>query len=275
MIVGMVLGMVWISAFIMAANEFAVICAACTWYYSRKDIPDDDGIPGDADVWKGLWWTWRYQQGTLAFGSFLLTTIWIIKGVLEYIGNKLHKAEAGNKCLECLLCCMMCCLDCFDRFVRFLNQNAYIYCAITSESFCPSALHSFLLILKNAAKFSFVESIAGVFMFMAKCFVAILTTFFGYLMLPPMTAPIVVDPTTPCIFIFLFSYIVASTFISIFDVSALAILQCYLYDVDIAKHHQLDMKHVPPTLTKFLKVHEEESKGNMVSVEANQNLLEA
>jgi len=85
---------------------------------------------------------------------------------------------------------MRCCLDCFDRFVRFLNANAYIYCAITSESFCPSALHAFLLILKNAAKFSFVESIAGAFMFLAKMFVAIVTTMIGYVILPPMTAPI-------------------------------------------------------------------------------------
>ena len=66
MIAGMVLGMVWISAFIMACNEFAIICAAASWYFSRKDIKDSDGIPGDADVTKGIWWTYRYQMGTMA-----------------------------------------------------------------------------------------------------------------------------------------------------------------------------------------------------------------
>lgn len=266
MIAGMVFGMVWISAFIMAANEFAVICAAASWYFSRKDIKDSDGIPGDADVTKGLIWTFRYQMGTLAFGSFLLTIIWIIRGLLEYIGEKLHQATAGNKCTECLLCCCNCILDCFDRFMRFLNQNAFIYCAITSESFCPSALHAFLLILKNAAKFSFVESIAGAFMFLAKCFVAICTTMIGYAILPPMVAPISVNPTVPCLMIFFFSYLVAAAFISIFDISALTILQCYLYDQDIAKHHQLELRHVPPTLLKFLAVHEEESKADRKSV---------
>jgi len=60
-------------------------------------------------------------MGTLAFGSFLLTIIWLIKSLLEYIGEKLHQATAGNPCTECLLCCMRCVLDCFDRFVRFLN----------------------------------------------------------------------------------------------------------------------------------------------------------
>merc|ERR1711862_719048 len=106
-----------------------------------------------------------------------------------------------------------------------------------------------------------VESMAGVFMFLAKTFVAISTTMIGYVLIPPMTAPVNVSPTVPCLMIFLFSYLVASTFISIFDMSALTILQCYLYDLDIAKHHQLELKHVPPTLLKFLAVHEEENKG--------------
>ena len=255
MIAGMTLGFVWITAFIIACNEFAVICASATWYFSRKDIADSDGIPGDADVWKGFWWTFRYQMGTLAFGSFLLTLVWAIRALFEYIGEKLHQASAGNKCTECLLCCCRCCLDCFDRFVRYLNRNAYIYCAISSESFCPSALHSFLLILKNSAKFAFVEGIADGFMFLAKSFIAVCTTLCGYGLLQSGMVKFNVDPTLPCIFIFFFAYLVAAKFISIFDVSANTILQCYLYDKDMAEHHGLDLKPVPPTLLKFLELH--------------------
>lgn len=258
MIAGMVLGMIWISAFIMACNEFAVICAADTWYFSRKDIPDDDGIPGDSDVMKGFWWTYRYNMGTLAFGSFILAIVWMVRSIFEYIGEKLHQATGGNKCVECLLCCMRCCLDCFDRFIRYLNRNAYIYCAISGESFCPSALHSFLLILKNHAKFAFVENIAGGFMFLAKSYISALTTLSGYFLLGPMTG-IKIDPIMPCLFIFLFGYLVACKFISIFDVSANTILQCYLFDVEVGRHHgNWDPKHVPASLLKFIAMHGDE-----------------
>jgi len=41
-------GIFWIMAFIIACNEFVVIVATVTWYFSRKDIPDSDGIPGDS-----------------------------------------------------------------------------------------------------------------------------------------------------------------------------------------------------------------------------------
>ena len=60
MIAGMVFGMIWISCWIIAMNEFVIICASATWYFSRKDVYDPDGIPGDSDVWKGMWWSFRY-----------------------------------------------------------------------------------------------------------------------------------------------------------------------------------------------------------------------
>lgn len=180
MIAGMFFGMIWISAFIIAMNEFVIIVSSATWYFSRKDIPDADGIPGDSDVWKGMWWSFRYQLGSLALGSGILAIVWTIRGIFEYIGNKFYKASGENKCTKCLLGCISCCLDCFDRFIRYLNRNAYIYMAISSESFCPSALHSFLLILKNAAKFAFVEGLSDAFMFLAKFFIAISTTVIGF-----------------------------------------------------------------------------------------------
>lgn len=264
MIAIMVLGMVWVSTFLMACNEFAVICTACSWYFSRKDIPDDDGIPGDAEVMKGFWWTFRYNCGTLALGSFILTIVWTIRAIFEYVGEKINGAAGNNKCTECLLSSVRCCLDCFDRFIRYLNRNAYIYCAISSESFCPSALHAFLLILKNHAKFAFVEGIADAFMFLAKSFIAIFTTIAGYFLLEPMTG-IKVDPLIPCSFIFAFGYLVATQFISIFDVSANAILQCYLWDVDIARREggMLDTRHIPDSLMRFIAIHGDEKNPNL------------
>jgi hypothetical protein len=47
--------------------------------------------------------------------------------------------------------------------------------------------------------------------------------------------------------------------------------------LDISKHHNLELKHVPPTLLKFLAIHEECTKGEVVVImdpEAKQNLLE-
>jgi len=250
----MVFGLFWILNFVIACNEFAVICAAATWYFSNKETPDDDGIPGDSDVSSGFWWTFRYHFGSLAFGSLLCAIVTTIRVVFEYVGEKVAGASGNNQFTTCLLASVRCCLDCFDRFLRYINRNAYIYMAISSESFCTSAINSFVLILKNAMKFGFVETISEVFMFLAKFCIAVSTTFCGFMLLGIMVneeEPIN-NPFIPVAAIFGFSYLVASVFISIFDIGANTILQCYLIDLDVAKQNNLEPTHIPPTLTNFL-----------------------
>jgi hypothetical protein len=249
---------IWIMSFIMASNEFVVVSAAVTWYFSNKEIPDDDGIPGDSQVMRGLWWSVRYHMGSLAFGSFILAVLWVIHWLFEYLGNKLHDATAGNACTKCMLCCCHCCIDCFDRFLRFLNQNAYIYMSISSESFCMSAINAFLLILKNSVKFALVNELAWIFMFIAKLTVSVTTTWLGFLLLGCMipTGVELSSPFFPILMIFFLSYVVATIFISIFDAGANALLQCYLFDLDIWRQKgEVDDKHVPEHLKRFFKDH--------------------
>jgi len=218
----MIFGFFWIISFLIACNEFVVIVSAITWYFSDKTIEDDDGIPGDSDVKYGFIWSVRYHMGSLAFGSFILAIVWIIRIIFEYIGEKVADATGGNGCTRCLLGYIRCCLDCFDRFVRYINRNAYIYMALSGESFCSSALNSFILILKNAAKFSFVEGIADFFMFLAKVFISSATTLTTW----PLMGLIcdVESPYMPLFVVFLLAYMIASIFIAIFDVSANTIL---------------------------------------------------
>ena len=90
MAIFMYFGILWIIAFLVAMSEFVVIVSTCTWYFSRKDIPDDDGIPGDSDVWYGFKWGFKYHMGSLALGSYTLALIWVIRAIMEYVGNKVE-----------------------------------------------------------------------------------------------------------------------------------------------------------------------------------------
>ena len=271
MMVYMWFGLFWILAFLISCNEFVIIVSACTWYFSRKDIPDDDGIPGDSEVMKGFIWSIRYHPGSLAFGSFLLAVVWTIRTIFEYVGNSVEKATGENAATRCLIGCVRCCLDCFDRFVRFINQNAYIYMAISNESFCSSALNAFILVLKNAAKFSFVNSIGGVFMLIARVCIAILTTAVCLVILHMQSE--VESKFLPLLIIFVCAYIISSIFISVFDASANTILQCYLIDLDIARQSNLDPTHVPPTLAKFLGTQDYSQVPTSDPDDPNRNLM--
>lgn len=241
-------------AFLLSCNEFVIVVSSATWYFSNKEIPDDDGIPGDSEVMKGFWWIPRYHFGSLALGSLMIAIVWVIRAVFEYVATKVQDAAGNNACTRGLLCCIRCCLDCFDRFMRYLTRNAYIYMAISSESFCSSALNAFILILKNHAKFAFVEGFADVFMFIAKLCISVFTTVTTiFLMKWTLTANPVSSPIVPALITLFISFIVAGIFVSIFDAAANTILQCYLIDRDVAKQHHLEPTHIPKTLARFLK----------------------
>lgn len=268
----MVFGILWLLAFVMAANQFAIICSVCTWYFSRKDVDDSDGIAGDADVMKGVWWTYRYHFGSLAFGSFILACVWAIRIIFEYIGQKMVEATGENQFSKCLVASIRCCLDCFDRLIRYLNRNAYIYMAITSDNFCNSAIESFCLILKNMTKFGFVETIATMFMYMCQFGVAALNGVVAYLLLPYIVDD-VGSPFVPTGVCFVVGLLIAGLFISIFDVGSNTILQCYLIDQEIAKTAGLSSKHIPPTLTKFFDNHVLDDDETAKTKQLNANML--
>lgn len=240
------------------------IVAAISWYFSDKEVEDSDGIPGDAQVMLGFKWGLCYQLGSIAFGSLVLAIVWTVKTILTYIAKKMSEATGDNCVVKCLIGCVMCIVHCFDRFIRYLTQNAYIQMALQNEGFCISAVHAFLLMLKNSAKFAMVSSIATIFMFLGKICITVTTGWVGFLMIEPLV-PAETNPWGPVALILVAAYIIASIFIGIFDAASNTILQCYLMDKDMGTKD--NEPHVPKNLRGFLsegddKVKEEGSQAN-------------
>mmetsp|Transcript_23002 Transcript_23002/g.16307 ORF Transcript_23002/g.16307 Transcript_23002/m.16307 type:complete len:263 (-) Transcript_23002:281-1069(-) len=212
----LIFGLIWTISFFIACNDYVIIVSAATWYFSKKQ---DGGWSGHSQVWKGFQWIFRYNLGSLAFGSLVIALSAIIRDIFEYIGEKLQENTGENCCVRCMISTCLCCVDCTDRFIRYLTENAYIYMALSNDGFCESALNSFLLMLKNAAKFSFVSSVSNTFMFLAKISISFLTTYSCYGFMQLSTTMQQFDnhsPVAPMILIFLFSYTVSAIFMSIF-----------------------------------------------------------
>jgi len=225
-------GLIWIISFIVACNDFVIIVSSITWYFSKKTDEGD----GSASICTGFKWIAKYHCGSLALGSFILALVWIIRGIFEYAAEKLQDAAGENCCTKCMIWTCRCCLDCFDRFMRYLTENAYIYMALTGDPFCESALDVFCLMLKNSAKFGFVISIGSVFGFLAKATIASFTTITAYFLMGVMIDDDgVTSPVGPLIIIGLFGYLCGAIFMSVFETSSNAILQCFLVDYDIAR----------------------------------------
>lgn len=188
---------------------------------------------GRGSVLQGTRWVLTYHLGSIAFGSFLIALVEIIRVVFEYYAKKLEKGGT-NKVTEILLKVTRYCLDCFERFVRFLTQNAYIMIAVAGSNFCMSAKRSFGLIFTNAMRF-------GAVAFMAKAFYIL-----GILVISSANGMVVylaiknIDPwkedtvgwAGPVTVGFLQGLIAAVMYMGMFKFSTDTILMCFLVDED-------------------------------------------
>lgn len=205
----------------------------------------------------------RYNFGSLAFGSFLLAIVWCVRVIFEYVDKKLKNFSDNNAALKCISNIVRCCLDCCHRFIKFINANAYIQVALTGDNFCSSALAGFVLALKHSATFFITNGIGSLLTILGKLTISVGNTLIGYLILTKVKSiqSAIESPIGPLVVIFAISYIMASAFMSVYYTTSLTILQCLYVDVDICGQKEVnamqsqnrprEMESIIPKLRKY------------------------
>jgi hypothetical protein len=244
-------GLFWINAFTDAFISFIIIVAAATWYFSHGTDRE-----GSAETWKGFKWIWRYHLGSLALGSLILAIVQMIKVIFEYARKRLEAANPTNVALKFLLCMVSYCISCLNRCIKFLTKNAYVQVALTSKHFCLSAFNAFILIIRNAARFTFVEWIAFVFAIFGKLLIISLVCLLSYFILDMWTG-ISEDLSSyfgPILMMGIITYAICTVFFDVFSVAGNTILQCFILDKEISNASgRGSAGHQPPALRKFIK----------------------
>ena len=176
----MVFGFFWVEAWLSSANSFVVIVSAVTWYFfdGWHDHDEEDLIPGEAEVYKGFKWALLYHGGSLAFGTIILPIVYVLKTLFSYIAEKLEDEAERRPVMRIVFCCCNFCLHNTEFFIRYISDTAYVHVALSSENFCTSALHSFIVILKNLPKFTFVTVLADLYMFFSQVIISLMSAGF-------------------------------------------------------------------------------------------------
>jgi len=244
-------GLFWINTMLDACTCFIIIVAVCTWYFSHGSE-----VEGSAQVYKGFKWIFRYHCGSLALGALILAIIQMIRFIFEYFRKKAEAANPANAVLKILLCMVSYCLACLNRCIKFINRNAYIQVALTSVHFCLGAFNAFILILRNAARFTFVEYLAFIFAILGKLLIVSINCLITYIIVE--TWPYIADNVSsyfPAVLIVgIITYCVCMLFFSVFSIAANTILQCFILDLEISNASgRGSAGHQPPALKKFIK----------------------
>ena len=248
---GFLFGFFWLTAFLIAIQQFAIGASTCMWYFSGAGS-DDNSSAGDVSVNLGIRWAITYHMGSLAWGSFLIAVITLIKVIFEYLAKK-YESMAGKDgaIYKAVTCCLRCVIWCIDAYIKFVNKNAYIQIALHNSHFCKAMQESFYLMVRHAGRFSSAGIIGWIITALGKgaliagnAYIAILLCREYY--------PEITQPFIPAFIVALIAYLVSSLFLTIYDFSSLAILHCFLMDEDFGGSEK-----TPKSLTKFLEINDE------------------
>lgn len=216
-----VFGLFWGIELLGAIFDYAIIVGVSAWYFTSAHDKR-----GRFSLTRGFYWAFRYNFGSLAFGSFLLAIVWTIRIVFEYLDNKMKKLKENNQLASCISSGIRCCLACFDRFIRFLNVNAYIHVCLTGNSFCSSAMSAFVLALKHSGSFMTTNGIGSLINILGKLTISVGNSVIGYILIISLeeTKNSVQEPLAPTAVVFVMSYLMASIFMGVYSITSLTIL---------------------------------------------------
>lgn len=227
------LGFFWTFNWILAIAQCTIAGAIASWYWAR----DKKSIPA-MPVLASFKRTMTYHMGSLAFGALIIAIIQTIRAVLAYIQNYCKRNKASTM-VKAVLACLQCCFACMESMMKFLNTNAYIEIAVYGYSFCEAARTAFSLLMRNAIRLVVLDKVGDFLFFLGKMFITLLTSLIAVAMLKnPQYAPGPDDIDVgrfwaiPLILVAMFSYIIASCFMAVFDMAVSTIFLCFCEDCE-------------------------------------------
>jgi len=244
----------WVVSFLISFEEFMIAAMTCQWYFSGQGEAMSDK-PGEANVGLAFRWAAYYHCGSIAFGSFCIALVTMIRVVFEYITMQYEKVgNKENPVYKCLKCCIRCMLWCLDKYVKFISENAYIQIALRSKSFCTSAWESFYLVIRHAGRFGAAEMIGVIMSLIGKASIMATSAWLTIVVIKG-SYPEVSQPLVPAIIVSIVAYVIGSIFLSVFSFSANTILHCFIADEDCGVKG-----NTPKSLEPFLEFNDNNNK---------------
>ncbi|KAI0214390.1 Choline transporter-like protein 1 [Lamellibrachia satsuma] len=217
------IGLIWISEFILACQQFIIANTVASWYFTR-----DKSHLGNP-ISKSICHLILHHIGSVALGSFIITLVKIPRYILMYIKSKLKNAE--NDCAKCCLKCCICCLWCLEKFLKYLNLNAYTIIAIEGKSFCPAAKKAFEIIASNALRVAAINSVGDFVLFLGKIGVMAITCAISVIWFKNI--PALHYYAVPVILVCIFSFLIAHCFLTVYEMVIDTLLLCFCEDTQM------------------------------------------
>jgi len=218
-------GFLWMANFFVACQHMVIAGAVAGWYFCRdkKKL----GMPILSSFIRLV----RYHIGSVAFGSFIIALIQLIRIIMAYVERKLKKHIGSSNPINIILKVCQCCLWCFEKCMKFLNRNAYIEVAIYGYNFCKAARKAFSLLASNILRVAAINSVGTFVLFLGKAAVVASTVLIG-IQIMQTQEDMVKHQWAPITLAAIFAYMIVDCFIGVYGMAIDTIFLCFCEDSD-------------------------------------------
>jgi choline transporter-like protein 2/4/5 len=252
-------GLLWGMQFIIAFGQLVIAGAISDFYWTRGE--GSKASPVLSSLHNAVW----YHLGSVAFGSFIIAVFEFVRAVMKYVEAKCKEATQGNEAatqmIKFFFCCIQCCLACLECIMKFINRNAYIVIAIDGTSYCTAVMRAVKLLTTNILRVAVVNTVGDSILFIGKFTISFASALIAYLYLDTDTYSIgdraVSSPVLIVLLVFIASYAVASTFMSVTEMAVDTVLLSYCIDCD---ENDGRAPNAPPELNDTLDAADAELK---------------
>ncbi|TYI03331.1 hypothetical protein ES332_A11G331100v1 [Gossypium tomentosum] len=242
----------WATQFFIACSSTVIAGSVASYYWARGETsPEIPFLPVFASMKRLI----RYNLGSVALGSLVVSFVESIRFILESIRRKLKVAgvtsdgwfgKIGNHTSQG-------CLRCVEWTIKSVNRNAYIMIGITGKSFFKASEIATELIMNNILRIGKVNVIGDVILFLGKLCVSLSSAVFGFLMLDTYKYRAahnkISSPLLPVLICWALGYVVATLFFAVVEMSIDTIILSFCQD---SEEHQGTAQYAPPLLIETL-----------------------
>lgn len=197
-----VIYLLWSVFFIDHLGNFVLCAVACIWYFAgnRNKL--------NSPITTAFSWGLFYHFGTIAFGSFVLAIIWLIKVIIDYMKQAASQERRNSGQGDLVISCLACCAECFDSIIKYLSKHAYIETALHNTNFCNGCYESAALIMNNIGRIGVLHGIANLAIIFGAITISAIATLIGYILMKSYSvySDVVFETLYPLLVCLLFFY---------------------------------------------------------------------
>ena len=244
-----IFGFLWCYNFIAGIGAVTIAGTIGEWYFTRPPAEGKKDLPNSTMI-GALLRVFRFHLGSIAFGSFIIAVVQMMRICLEYVDRQTKKLQESNIVIKLVMKVVKCCLWCFEKCIKYLTFNAYIIVATRGVGFIPAACKSFKLLLDNIATIGILNIVAAFMMLLGKLFIVFLSVYASYTWINTSPEFWKADPANdieegsnsltnrfiPMSVVALFSFIMANNFLGIYGMAIDTIMLCFCEDLSVNKN---------------------------------------